>query len=481
MIEILGRALCGARASAKRMILSMSRLKETRQLAVDLEHEIKLLSKQRSTIGEGALRQKRNLSDKERAEFLALGERITIAEGQLAENAAALRAAEEANERDRTYRGDMTDADARAADLAARRAGIHLDGRSSGSHLTRPPGRTCAELFGAAAAHMDGWTSRAEYLQCIGRGLHDTRLRADAMQSGDIPSAGGFAVPVQVWGEWLDASLETEIVRSRCTTWPMVTSELDVPCLDDLDRSGGAVGGLTLQFVPQGGTPNIQAAKLRALRLKARKGMLFVEVPNELLADAPNFDTNLSALLVRVLSFGLDHRFLFGDGAAGPLGALASPAAITVPRTTSTMIIYEDLLAMFSRLTPGSVSRSVWLAHPSTIPQLGTLSVAVGTGGSVVPVMTSVDGSFTILTRPVIFSEKMRVLGLDADLALCDFAAYAVGVRRDASIDKSGHVGFQNDLQVYRLQIRVDGQPTISAPIAPLNGPTLSPFVVLAA
>jgi HK97 family phage major capsid protein len=134
---------------------------------------------------------------------------------------------------------------------------------------------------------------------------------------------------------------------------------------------------------------------------------------------------------------------------------------------------------MFSRLTPGSVSRAIWVAHPSCIPDLSTLSIAVGTGGSAIPVMTSADGSFTIMTRPVVFTEKMKTLGNRADIALCDFTHYAVGLRRDASLDRSQHVGFLNDLQTYRLQIRIDGQPTISAPIQPLNGATLSPFVVL--
>ena len=95
--------------------------------------------------------------------------------------------------------------------------------------------------------------------------------------------------------------------------------------------------------------------------------------------------------------------------------------------------------------------------------------------------MTEHNGQFTILTRPVIFSEKMKALGALGDIAICDFSQYCVGLRREASLDKSQHVGFTSDSTTYRLIIRVDGQPTLSSPITPLNGSTLSPFVVLEA
>jgi HK97 family phage major capsid protein len=135
---------------------------------------------------------------------------------------------------------------------------------------------------------------------------------------------------------------------------------------------------------------------------------------------------------------------------------------------------------MFARLAASSVSKSVWIAHPSTIPQLGALSLAVGTGGSAIPVMSQTDGSFTILSRPVVFSEKMKALGTKADVALCDFSYYAIGLLQEAALERSGHVGFARDVETFRMITRIDGQPTLSGPITPVNGSdTLSPFVVL--
>jgi HK97 family phage major capsid protein len=458
----------------------MNTLKVARGRAAELTAEIAQIKRDRAAIGDGAIEGNRALTTDERSRFTAYGRKIDGLEKDLAANAIELAAGEQRDEDVRNYRGPLLDdPDAAASARANARAGFPTGGYGSGtSGPARPAGRKFADLFAQVAGQTDGWAP-GEYLHVIGHGLHDQRLRADS-QSGSVPSAGGFAVPGQLLGILLDSSLESEIVRSRCITWPMTTSELDVPALDDLDRSGGDIAGLTLQFTAELGIMIPQVAKLRALKLRARKGSLFVESSNELLQDAPNFESNLTAALIKVLSFGLDANFLFGTGAAGPLGALVSPAAIKVVRTAAGDIQYEtDILTMFSRLTSASVSRAVWLASPSCIPKLGALSINIGAGGSHIPALTSPGGQWTLLTRPMIFSEKMKVLGTEADLALCDFGAYAIGMRREASLDKSAHVGFAKDVETYRLIVRCDGQPTLSGPVTPLNGPTLSPFVVL--
>jgi HK97 family phage major capsid protein len=459
----------------------MSQLKQARQTDSDLRVEIDAVARDLRRIGTAAVSANRAMTDAERAEFTRASERRTILEGRLAENAVLLREAEAANELERNFApGAVPNSDADASLAAARRAGFRMP-TDGAMRLLRPAGAKFAQLSPAfaAAAHDAGGFSAGEFLFTLGKGLHHGALRMDSQLENE-PSSGGFAVPTQLWAQWLDAALEDEIVRPRATTWPMQSSTLAVPAWDDLDRSSGAIGNIALRFAGETVAAEKQVAKLRQLVLKARKGLLFVEVSNELLSDAPSFDANLSALLVKAMSFGFDYRFLFGDGATGPLGALVSPATITVTRAAAGAILYEDLTAMFSRLAPGSVSRSVWVANPSTIPQLAALSVVVGTGGSHVPVMTQSDGKFLILTREVLFSEKVPALGTQSDISLCDFSQYAIGVRREAALERSAHVGFQEDVSTYRLTARIDGQPTLSSPITPMNGSTLSPFVTLA-
>ena len=432
-----------------------------------------ILAEQRALLDKGTL----TASDRKQYDQCAsqlLGIKAELATAVAAQDA-------EKSEAARLFAGGSVDPNQAASQTGLAAAGLS----STSGHATaptRPSGRRFADLFPTAAGQMDRWGSAGEYLAVVGHGLHDSRLRADSMQGGQ-GSSGGFAVPTQLLGSWLDASLESEIVRARATTWAMTSSTLDVPALDDLDRSGGDTAGMTLRFEGELATMSPQAARLRKLRLHARRGAILLEASNDLVSDAPSFEANISGAMIRALGFGLDEKFLFGDGSGGPLGALVSPAAIIVAKEagqTAATILYENLLAMFARLAPGAVARSVWIANPSTIPQLASLSLTLGTAGSHVPVMTSADGAFTILTRPVIFTEKAKTLGAQSDISLADFSAYAIGLRKEATLDKSQHVGFARDVETYRLQIRVDGQPTISGPITPLNGPTMSPFVTLA-
>lgn len=457
----------------------MRGLKELRQAAADLKAQIDQRGRDRARIGERAVAETRGMTDDERTSFVAIGQELDILRGQQAETMRELQTAEHANEAER--RGEaMIDSDAVAAQRALARAGISPGAAmlETGTGRLRPCGPQAVQMFGAAAATLDGWESPGEYLRCVGRGLHDTRLRAES-QSGAEPSLGGFLIPGQLWGEVLDSSLESEIVRPRASIFPMLGRDLDVACWDDLDRSGGTIANVELQFPGEGTSATPQVAKLRALKLHARKGMIFCEAPNELIADAPSFDRNLTALLARALSFGFDNRFLFGDGSTGPLGALVAPCTIVIARDAAGDITYDDLVEMFSRMTPGSIPRSVWVASPSTIPKLATLSIVIGTSGSHVPVMTQADGRFYILTREVVFTEKAKALGTQSDISLCDLTSYAIGLRREASLDRSAHVGFQRDVETYRLQARLDGQPMLASAITPLNGSTLSPFVTL--
>ena len=71
--------------------------------------------------------------------------------------------------------------------------------------------------------------------------------------------------------------------------------------------------------------------------------------------------------------------------------------------------------------------------------------------------MSERDGQFTILTRPVIFTEKTPVLGTVGDIILADLSGgYLVGMRTQIALMASPHVRFTNDEIVFRLRVRVE-------------------------
>ena len=87
-----------------------------------------------------------------------------------------------------------------------------------------------------------------------------------------------------------------------------------------------------------------------------------------------------------------------------------------------------------------------------------------------------------LLSRPVIFTEKVEVLGDKGDILLADLSQYVVGLREELRIDLSGHVYFESDQTAARLIERHDGQPLWSGSLTLEDGSTtVSPFVTLGA
>lgn len=347
-------------------------------------------------------------------------------------------------------------------------------------------GHSFAAMFGAPAANdLGGFASSSEFLSIIGKGLHDPRIRAAAGGMNEsVGSEGGFSVPTAISARWLDLAIEAEIVRSRASVWPMTSREQLIPAWDHVDGTGGQIAGILASWVAEGGEIPKDVAKVRRLQLIAKKLGLMAEATSELVQDGVGFDRQLDSIMARAVSRAFDTSFLWGTGAGMPLGVFNSGALITVPAESgqdADSIVYENLVRMYSRLAPASVGQSVWIAHPSTIPQLSMLTINVGTGGAHV-LAQGADGSFTILTRPVIFSDRMKPLGDLGDILLADFSQYVIGLRKEVSIDKSIHPGFSRDMVTFRVLMRGDGQPSWTTAYTPETGAdTLSPFVTLAA
>lgn len=360
---------------------------------------------------------------------------------------------------------------------------------ASAAGIVRSGGRRYADLFPGVAREMNGFKSADEFLATLHSGLADARLSPAYAPHGlmatattTVPSDGGFSVPTEVFSQWLDHSLESEIVRSRADVRAMVSSDAVAPGWDDGDHSASLYGGFTGQWVPEAGDITPATPKMRLIHLHARKLAILASVSNELIADGVNFENQLGVAITKALGFFLDTAFLNGAGAAAPLGVINSSATISVAKETNqtaATINYTNVAKMFARLMPASIPNAIWVCNSTAIPQLLQLSIPIGVGGSQIPVLNESNGVWRMLTLPVIFTEKTPALGTKGDIGLYDFAQYAIGLRADFTLAKSQHVGFTTDTTYYRGIIRVDGQPKLTKPITPVHGDTLSPFVVL--
>jgi HK97 family phage major capsid protein len=329
----------------------------------------------------------------------------------------------------------------------------------------------------------NGFHSMDEFLKTLHLGRADQRLLNSSMVEG-IPEFGGYSVPEEYGAFLMDKSLESEIIRPRATVWAMGSETKKVPAFDGADRSTNLFGGISGEWLEEGQTGTRKVAKLRLIQLTAKKLACFSQASNELIADGMSFEEMLAGALIKGIGWYMDYAFINGTGDGQPLGILNDPALITVVKEedqSAATITYQNVVNMFSRLAPSCFSNAVWLANPSVIPQLLTMTITIGTGGAQIPVFKEEASRFTLLGKEIIFTEKCPALGAKGDLILADLSQYAIGMRKEIALDRSNVPGWMEDMTDYRVIVRVDGQGTWDKPVTPKNGTTLSWAVALEA
>lgn len=308
----------------------------------------------------------------------------------------------------------------------------------------------------------------------------------------EVPDAGGFLIPEEFRGDMLQWTIENSIVRGRATVLPMSTLRVNVPVIDDTSHVTSVFGGITFYWEEEAATLTESQASFGKMVLDAKKLTAYCTIPNELLADAPALNAWLGQNLPKGMAWAEDVAFLTGDGVGQPQGVINSPGSVAVSARAGQAtgsIIYENLVDMYSRMLPQSLPNAVWVCSIDTFPQLATMSLSVGTGGSALFVgngtpTNAASGAppMTILGRPVVFTEKTGPLGTQGDINLIDFSFYLIGDRQTMTADSSVHYQFANDKTAFRLIERIDGRPWIQTPITMHNNSsnTLSPYVSLA-
>lgn len=327
----------------------------------------------------------------------------------------------------------------------------------------------------------------------------DVQAQMDTLRnafSTVAPGDGGFLVPEVLRANLLRVALETAVVRPRAMVLPMDSQRLPMPIIDETTHVGSVRGGITSYWAEEGQAVTPSSAKFGRVVLDSKKHMSYAEVPRELVQDSViSFDAFINQAFPEALAFDEDLKFMVGTGVGEPLGMLGTGNAATVAVAKevgqpSTTIVIENLVKAFSRMIPSSLGRAVWVASIDCFPQLATMALSVGTGGS--PVWLANGGSavsgavaappLTIFGRPVFWTEKSPQLGSQGDISFTDFGYYLIGDRQAMSVAESEDFKFSSDMIAYKFIQRLDGKPWIKNAITPANGgPTLSPIVQLAA
>jgi len=331
-----------------------------------------------------------------------------------------------------------------------------------------------------------GFRDATEFFNVIESQRFDPRLqkRAERANVIGIPSSGGFSVPTQFVSEWLDASLPNEITRQLAQLYPMQSESIKIPGWDADDFSSGEYAGLKMVFMAESAAADKQTAKMRQIQLNANMGTIYVDASLELVSDGEGFAAQLEQAMIKAIGFGIDRHCIgaAGTGAGCPLSIINSPCKIEIAGETGQAtgtVNYKNLKKMFARqLNP---EQAVFLINANSLPSMLEISIAIGTGGSFVPLLNEKNGEFRIFGRPCYITNHVPALGTAGCVSFVDFNFYALGMRQEIILDTTDAHRWTQRERSYRALIRFDGQITLDTYITPENGDTLSPVVTLAA
>jgi HK97 family phage major capsid protein len=357
----------------------------------------------------------------------------------------------------------------------------------------------------ALGAKADGiFADRTEMFQALAmaagrtRGTPDLTAKLGKLQEiqnsygSEVPASGGFLIPEVLRSQILEVSIETAIVRRRATVIPMSSLRVPIPMIDDTSHVSSLFGGVICFWTEEGAALTESQAKFGKVELDAKKLTGYAAIPNELLDDAPAFAGFFDSTFPQAVAWFEDIAFISGSAPEQPLGFVNCPASVAVPKqagqATGT-ILWENIVGMYARMLPTSLSKAVWIASIDTFPELATMALSVGTGGGPVWIGNFAGGTggadtppMSILGRPVIFTEKTPPLSTTGDLNFVDLSYYLIGDRQQMQSAVSDQFLFSTDKTAYRVIERLDGRPWLQSAITPHNGSsnTLSPVVQIA-
>lgn len=340
-----------------------------------------------------------------------------------------------------------------------------------------------AALFGPQRSE---WKNDTEFFRAAIAGTSDPRLFRNATGVESVGVDGGFSVPPGFYGGVIDAALQEAVFAPRCRVFSSPGNSLVIPMPDTLDRSGGTIAGLAANWSAENEQQPRQKMKWIAEEVKLNKTFILTEASSELVEDGVNYVEQLKRAMAESTAYLLDSAILYGNGVGKPIGLINSPGVVVASKKsgqTADTVVFENLVAMYSRLTPRAQKNGTWFISTDLMPQLlsmvfpgstNPVLINLFTGGAANPI------GMTIFGRPVVTTEIAPRLGDKGDIIFADMNEYALLLKNGARIESSIHVGFDRDVVDWRLILRVGGQPLYPSPITPWNGgPTMSWAAVL--
>lgn len=326
--------------------------------------------------------------------------------------------------------------------------------------------------------HESEFRSFGEMVKTYRENPHDERLKEYRELAMKNNTSGGIFVPTQFSAQLFEVTPESAIVRPRALVIPAGEDTPDASMtFPALDQGAGSnmYGGVEVNWIGEGDEKPETNAKFKDLNLTPHEVAGHIVVTDKLLRNSSAINTIVTRLFRGAIAAAEDDAFLYGNGTAKPLGAISSPATVTVARKTAGTITYADIVGMLAKAKLGG--NLVWAGSQSILPQLLTMKDDAGNLIFQPNIADKMTG--TLLGYPIRFSENSPILGEDGDLVLTDFGYYVIKDGAGIFIQASEHPLFKQNKTIIKAFWNVDGKPWLNGPLTLKNGYEVSPFVKL--
>jgi HK97 family phage major capsid protein len=341
-----------------------------------------------------------------------------------------------------------------------------------------------------------GFRSFGEFaVACVGASGHgaqaDPRLQYEAASTapgsyGNVGNGadGGYLVPPEFSTSIVETAYnENQSFVPMTDSTPVSGNNMTFP-VDESTPWGST--GIKAYWTDEGGAATESKAQFAPAQLRLKKLTALMPLTEEMLADGSALGAYVQRKAPEAVAWKTNEALWGGNGVARPKGFYASTGLlVSVAKETSQAadtIVAQNISKMRARMSSRSWRRAIWMINNDALPQLDSLMYATAaTNGVIYKPEGGRFGYGTLLGRDVMVTDFNETVGDKGDIVLADWGMYrtitkAGGVETTTSM----HFWFDRGITAFRLAFRIDGQPSITAPVTPNKGSnTLSPIVTL--
>ena len=321
----------------------------------------------------------------------------------------------------------------------------------------------------------------------------ETRAAGDGSNEG-TGADGGFLVETDQQKEIFTRMYDNSQVLPSCSNFTASTdsNSMTFPAVSESSRANGSrMGGVQAYWKSEFAQLTASAPTFEEVELKLNKLTALWYASEEMLKDSAVLGQFANKAFGGEIAFKIQDSLINGDGVGKPLGINSSGGKVTASAVAgqgADTVIYDNIVQMWSQLYAPNRRSAVWFINQEIEPQLYTMSLAVGTGGSLVYMPASASGTDgaanapfgRLMGRPVIPIEQCSALGDEGDIILASMEDYYTLTKGTVEQAMSIHLKFDYDQTAFRWVVRFDGKLIWSSTLTPYKGSaTLAPIVTL--